>query len=71
MDKTTGYTYWTTQSEMAFIDKLGFHRKHGATSRSRLLIQYIKAMKLRKDWSGLDKDVILEHAKKVLDGEYI
>lgn len=57
-----------TQAEVEFINKLG--KWSGQTyERQELLQDYYQALRQRKDWDGIDKDVvtqlILNHLKKL------
>lgn len=71
MGETTP-TYWGTQDELRFLERIGTHRYGKATSPLRqpkdpvkLLRNYIESAKHR-DWQGINKSVVINYAKQLL-----
>ena len=60
------YAY-STLDEIRFIQNLGsFNSFHKKKSRKDLLKKYLNQCKNRKDWLNIDKDEVIEYAKKEL-----
>jgi hypothetical protein len=58
-EKQQNHVYWTTEAEIAYLEKLGEHSRITAASpRPVLLRKYLKAMNLRKNWEGMSPSMI-------------
>jgi hypothetical protein len=71
---------WTTRDELAHIDGLGMHRRIDSKGHPRkyvtssdtastiaLLESYLRSVELRSRWTGLDREAIVQHARKRID----
>lgn len=58
----------TTYMEMRYIDGLGSWSEN-KYRRIELLKKYIKSADKRKEWSGMHKGHVMEHAWKALNEE--
>ena len=56
-------SYWSTQCELDYLKKLGTHCLAVQTPRKKLLQRYLRAAETRKNWAGIDKNVILAYVK--------
>jgi len=58
----------TTNDELVYIRQIGqFNTKQDKPSRRVMLQNYLKAMPLRVNWNGMDKDLIEVHARLELE----
>ena len=57
-----------TDHEISFIRSIGSHA-HIKMRRAELLRKYTESCKHRVDWYGIDKDRVIEFAKKLLEHE--
>ena len=56
----SGHEAWGTQSELAYIAKIGQYSEHTrGMPRRDLLERYFHAMRKRAIWDGLDRTAIL------------
>jgi hypothetical protein len=57
---------WSTKDELKFIDNIGTfgNRPFG---RLALLEGYLRGVRQRKDWGGMDKSEVIAHASAELD----
>ena len=60
---------FSTNHELKFIESLG-RNKFGSLNlmldREATLKRYVKAAAKRENWAGIDKDIVLSTAKKLL-----
>jgi len=63
---------WTTEHEIKFIASLGTGRwKKGlGPSRKELLQRYLESLNLRRVWDGIDREVVEEYARTLLEACY-
>lgn len=55
--------------EIRFIENIGLNKIGSLSvmeSRRELIVKYIRAAEKRTDWAGIDKDIVLSTAKKLL-----
>jgi hypothetical protein len=57
---------WSTKDELKFIDNIGTFGDR-PLGRLDLLEGYVRGMRQRRDWSGMDRPEVLAHASAALD----
>ena len=72
MSKDVSHRHWGTKSELNWLSGLGTGRycpsnaKIIGVSRIKLFKNYIKSLRLREKWDGIDKEEVLKVAKEQL-----
>ncbi len=70
MDELTARQFWSTEVELAFIRGLGTHAKRyfftHPVSRVELLERYLQTTKTRVAWGNMDRERVIEYAKRQL-----
>jgi hypothetical protein len=61
---------WGTRDEVGFLYALGTHRprdfRRPVLTRHQLLGRYLEAARVRANWGEMDRDIVLEAARKLL-----
>lgn len=57
-----------TEHEISFIRSIGSHA-HIKTRRAELLRKYLESCRHRVNWRGIDKDRVMQYARKLLEQE--
>ena len=57
-----------TRLELQYLTGLGSHGEHDK-DRKALLKKYLEAAKLRTNWVGVDKDLVLAHCWRMIGEE--
>ena len=61
---------WNTGMEIEFLKGMGlckYRRARPDCSRHDLLVRYLKAAKVRKNWGEIQKDLVLDHARSMIE----
>jgi hypothetical protein len=61
------HNYWNTKKEMEFLDGLGGFKLQGQSQpRHKLLRNYYKAAKKRKNWGDIDEEKVVRRVASEL-----
>lgn len=63
-----GEISYTEEAEISFINGLGNHSMQNRATRRELLELYTAAAKTRTNWGEMNRDRILGHCKRLLEG---
>jgi|GEM_PF-6978063 len=67
--KPSNVMFWTTETEIAYLDKIGKDYPEINRSKIDFLKGYIKAIDKRVSWNGVNRWEVKKHAEMLLQRE--
>jgi hypothetical protein len=67
--KPSNVMFWTTETEIAYLDKIGKDYPEVGRKKIEFLRGYIKSLDKRTTWNGVNRWEVKKHAEMLLQRE--